>query len=81
MLDLRIQRLVRKDTQAQKALAVVDDRVEGRPPQDVPLWYADYFKLKTMKAQKTQEEHLTFPLKLPKGLYHRRPVPGRSSHV
>ena len=25
------------------------------------LWHADYFKLKPIKAQKTQEETLTFP--------------------
>ena len=36
------------------------DGVQGRPPQDAPLWYADYFELKTIKAQKTQEEHLIF---------------------
>lgn len=26
------------------------------------VWYEDYFELKTIKAQKTQEEPLTFPL-------------------
>ena len=26
------------------------------------LWHVDYFELKTIKAQKTQEEMLTFPL-------------------
>ena len=30
--------------------------VQGRTPLDVPLWHVDYFKLKTIKAQKTQEE-------------------------
>ena len=25
------------------------------------LWHADYFELKTIKSQKTQEEYLTFP--------------------
>lgn len=31
------------------------DGIQGRP-QDAPLWYVDYFELKTIKAQ-TQEEH------------------------
>ena len=35
--------------------------IQDRPPQEAPPGYADYFKLKTIKAQKTQEEHLTFP--------------------
>ena len=26
------------------------------------LWHADYFRLKAIKAQKTQEENLTFPV-------------------
>lgn len=29
--------------------------------QDSSLWYADYFKLKTIKVQKAQEEPLTLP--------------------
>ena len=37
------------------------DGVQDRLPQDVPHWYADYCELKTIRAQKTQEEHLTFP--------------------
>ena len=37
-----------------------NDGVQGRPPQDAPLWYADYFELKTIRAQ-TQQEHSTFP--------------------
>ena len=28
----------------------------------ISLWHVDYFQLKTIKTQKTQEEHLTFPL-------------------
>ena len=28
----------------------------------ISLWHVDYFKLKTIEAQKTQEETLTFPL-------------------
>ena len=35
---------------------------KGKAPQDKPLWHANYFKLKTIKAQKTPEESLTFPL-------------------
>ena len=31
-------------------------------PQYMPLWHVDYCELKTIKAQKTQEEPLTFPL-------------------
>lgn len=29
--------------------------------QDMPLWHAEDVKLKTIKAQKTQKETLTFP--------------------
>ena len=36
--------------------------VQDRPPQDVPLWHANYFKLKSIKAGETQEEPLNFPL-------------------
>ena len=36
----------------------VGDGVQGRPPQDAPLWYADDFKMK--------QEHSTFPTQLPK---------------
>ena len=32
-------------------------------PQNVSLWHMDYFELKTIKAQRTQEESLTFPPK------------------
>ena len=28
----------------------------------ISLWHMDHFELKTIKAQKTQEELLTFPL-------------------
>ena len=43
------------------SLLMHSDGAQGRPPQDVPLWYADYFELRTMEAR-TWEEHLTFPL-------------------
>ena len=33
-----------------------------RAPQDVPLWHVDYFELKKIKTQKTQEEPLNSPL-------------------
>ena len=26
------------------------DGIEGRPPQNVPLWHVDYFKLKKIKG-------------------------------
>ena len=39
---------------------IYTDGVQVRLPQDVPLWYADYFELKTIKAKKTQEEQLAF---------------------
>lgn len=42
----------------------------------MPLWYADYFELKTVKAQKTQEE-LCLLLNCLKNL-DRGPVPGRA---
>ena len=38
-----------------------DDGAQGKLPQETPLWYADYFELKTIKTQKTQEEYLSFP--------------------
>lgn len=41
-------------------LSVVE--VQSKSAHNVPLWLEDYFKLKTIKAQKTQEEALTFPL-------------------
>lgn len=34
------------------------------PPQNIPLWDIDYFKLFMFEAQKAQEEALTFPLSL-----------------
>lgn len=30
--------------------------VPGRSPQDVPLWHANYFELRTFKAQEIHEE-------------------------
>lgn len=35
---------------------------------NVSLWYAEYFELKTVKAQKIQEEPLIF-LQMPKRIY------------
>ena len=37
------------------------DEVQGRLPQNVPLWHVDYFELKTNKFQQTQEELFTSP--------------------
>ena len=31
------------------------DGVQGRLPQNVALWHVDYFELKTIKVQQTQE--------------------------
>lgn len=39
------------------------DGVQGRPPQNVPLWHVDYLEPKTSKALKIQEELLYFDLK------------------
>lgn len=38
---------------------------QGRPPQNVPLWYMDYFELSTTKAQRLRKnfEHLPQCLK------------------
>lgn len=36
--------------------------VQNESPQDVPLWNADYFKLKTIKAKKPQKESWAFSL-------------------
>ena len=38
------------------------DGVQGRLPQNMPLWHVDYFELKTIKVQQTQEELFTSPL-------------------
>ena len=35
---------------------------QNMPPQNMPLWHVDYFELKAIKAQQTQEELFTFPL-------------------
>ena len=37
------------------------DGVQGRLPQNMPLWHVDYFELKTNKSQQTQEELFTSP--------------------
>ena len=37
------------------------DGAQGKLPQEAPLWYADYFELKTIRTQRTQEEYLSFP--------------------
>lgn len=34
-------------------------RVQNESPQDVPLWHTDYFELKTIEAQKAQDETLS----------------------
>lgn len=38
-----------------------DVGTKSRTPQDVPLKHADYVKLETIKAQKTQEEIVVPP--------------------
>ena len=48
------------------------------PPQNVSLWHADYFKLRTIKAQKSQEEPWTFVLTARKNV-DRGHVPERES--
>ena len=37
------------------------DGAQGKLPQEAPLWYADYFELKTIRTQRAQEEYLSFP--------------------
>ena len=37
------------------------DGSQGKLPQEAPLWYADYFELKTIRTQRAQEEYLSFP--------------------
>ena len=52
-------------------LALIDVTVEGeqnRPHQNVPLWHVNYFELKKIKVQKTQEEIFTSPLTAVKNL-------------
>lgn len=36
--------------------------VQNKSPQRAPFWHDDYFELKTIKSQKTQEELGTSPL-------------------
>ena len=38
------------------------DGAQARLPLDVLLWHTDYFKLKTIRVQKFQEEPLNHPL-------------------
>ena len=49
-------------------------------PQNVPFWCVDFFKLKTVGAQYTQEEHFTSPLTTYKNL-DRVLVPGRELSI
>lgn len=44
--------------------------------QNVPLWHVDPFELKTIKAQKTLEEILTFRLTAQKN-FDKEPTPAR----
>ena len=37
------------------------DGAQGKLPQEAQLFYADYFELKTIRTQRTQEEYLSFP--------------------
>lgn len=50
--------------------------VHGRLPQNAPLWAGDYFKPKTIEAQRTQEECFLSILTVKKNS-DREPVPGR----
>ena len=45
--------------------------VQNKLPQNVPLRHVDYFELKTIKAQETQEELSTSPLTIEKNLGNR----------
>lgn len=49
-------------SQAQKATLHCTVRVQNESPQNMPPWHADYFELKTIEAQKAQEELFTYPL-------------------
>lgn len=35
--------------------------VQNKSPQNVSLWHVDYFKMKTVKTQQTQEKLLLLP--------------------
>ena len=51
--------------------------VQNKHPQNVPLWYVDYFELKIIKAQKTlMKSFFTSPLTASKHL-DGVPGPGR----
>lgn len=61
------------------SLSVYTQRAEGFRTslfRTVPLWYADYFELKTVKSQQTQEE-LYLLLNCLTNL-DKEPVPGRA---
>lgn len=49
---------------------------QNRPLQNIPLWYVDNFKPKSISVQQTQEELFTSPYSAWKNL-EKRPLPGR----
>ena len=42
---------------------VITYRIQGKQPENLPLWYIDYFQLKLLK-QPVQEGHTDPPLSL-----------------
>lgn len=54
--------------------------VQNKSPQKAPLWPADYFELKTIKAQKTQQEFFNFLPQLLKRIYIEGLVQEESYH-
>lgn len=40
--------------------------VQSMPPQNMPLWYVDYLKLKTLEKQQMQEGHSYLPFSFQK---------------
>lgn len=44
-----------------RSQANTTEGVQNEHPQNVPLWHVNYFELKLIKAQKTQQELLFCP--------------------
>lgn len=64
VMDHRIQLHTRRsflmDGIKRRVGKCVGDGIQSRLLQHAPLLYTDYFELKTIKVQRTQEEHLSF---------------------
>ena len=46
----------------QKSHRIDDEGVQSMPPPNIPLWHMNYFELKAIENQQTQEKLFTSPL-------------------